>query len=446
MSEDVQGFRFRASPRVPFSHEVRLRFDRIGGSVSGTTADLSTEGMFVATGEYKPIGTLVQFEFENDAGETIQGLADIVWIREVRQGVDREPGMGLHFRYVDPRSRELIAAIVRDLRVEKEEVSPASGATATPASPAAAPPSPFSTTAVAPQLVARPGPEPAGGREEPPQEAPAPGPEEPPTQEQEAPSLASPARTDWPLEPPSRRDGAASPVGVVPAGRAPAGGGPAGAGGAPAGGAVWAGSDDWLRPEPSVDERTLLPRAGGAARRRSRRPVRWLLAVLLLLLAGAAGIAYYRLQSGADARAGAPQPARVGEGPGSVAPEPAGDTPGVASTAETTGGGDTAGVDAADAAGSAPAGVDSAEAVSAEPAREGEGSPAGASGPTASTPPQEPALATVVEPLPPGGALRVSSETGASATVVRISAPWEFGEGAIRSFRLENPPRFVVQV
>jgi hypothetical protein len=182
-----------------------------------------------------------------------------------------------------------------------------------------------------------------------------------------------------------------------------------------------------------------------------------LLAVLLLLLAGAAGIAYYRLQSGADARAGAPQSARVGEGPGSVAQESAGDTPGVASNAETTGGGDTAVVDAADAAGSSPGGVDSVEAVSsgpavsagespAEPAREGDESPAGASGLTASTPPQEPALGAVVEPLLPSGAVRVRSETGASATVVRISAPWEFGEGAIRSFRLENPPRFVVQV
>ena len=471
MSEDVQGFRFRATPRVPFSHEVRLRFDRIGGSVSGRMADLSTEGMFVATGEYKPIGTLVQFEFENEGGETVQGLADIVWIREVRQGADREPGMGLHFRYVDPRSRELIAAIVRDLLTDKEQAretaAPSTTAAAAPAAPipaasVAAPVDPVAT-AVAPATapVAPPttpldpvtvlvspvttvSPPAATDGEPEPETAPqvaAETVEEAPLPESE-PALpaepAKPERAEWALEPPSQRAGAPAPLP----------------------GAVWTGSDEWLRPEPKGDERSLLPRGAGAARR-ARIPFGWLLATLLVSLAVAAGFAYYRRQTNLDPEARAPvaasprptpteasaQATSPDTGAGEVAGTEAGETDETQDSQETVADGTAAGSPPPAERADETASTVAAESPVAPTDVDRESPPAveADAAPTASEV-TSPAGVLVAEPVATPGTLRLTSDAGANTTVVRIASSSEIRENAIRSFRLESPPRFVVQV
>jgi hypothetical protein len=78
---------------------------------------------------------------------------------------------------------------------------------------------------------------------------------------------------------------------------------------------------------------------------------------------------------------------------------------------------------------------------------EGEPSP----GPDAAVAPAEPDSSApsgvvVAEPVATPGTLRLTSDAGASATVVRIAAPSEIRGESIRSFRLESPPRFVVQV
>lgn len=139
--EDLKGFRFRESTRAPFETEVRLRFDRFGGSVSGFSGDVSMEGMFVRSEEPKPVGTLVQFEFRvDDESEMIQGLGDIVWIRTRQLAPNKPPGMGIQFRYVDPRSRELIFRIVD--RYLKETKSGVEKPKPEPGSPLAAPESP----------------------------------------------------------------------------------------------------------------------------------------------------------------------------------------------------------------------------------------------------------------------------------------------------------------
>jgi uncharacterized protein (TIGR02266 family) len=125
MSQEIQGFRFRTSARVPYGEKVRLRFDRSGGSVTAVCSDLSIEGMFVATRESRPVGTVVEFEIEGPEGRTARGLSDVVWTRDDAIGPGRHAGMGLQFRYVDPVSRELIADMVR--RRHEESAAGAEG-------------------------------------------------------------------------------------------------------------------------------------------------------------------------------------------------------------------------------------------------------------------------------------------------------------------------------
>ena len=116
-SDEGRGFRFRDTTRAPFQSIVRLRYDRQEGSDFARTSDLSMEGMFVESESPKPIGTLVQFELEVPGGknEPIQGLGDVVWVRTGDLVTESKPmGMGIQFRYVDPRSRDQIFQIVGD--------------------------------------------------------------------------------------------------------------------------------------------------------------------------------------------------------------------------------------------------------------------------------------------------------------------------------------------
>jgi uncharacterized protein (TIGR02266 family) len=400
MTEDVQGFRFRASPRVPFRREVRLRFDRIGGSVSGTTSDLSTEGMFVATAEYKPIGTLVQFELENDGGETIQGLADIVWIREMRQGADREPGMGLHFRYVDPRSRELIAEIVRELLAEKE---PAREREVAGPPAGARPLDEERDDHTEPSLVWSEAELPVHGESA--------EPESTPSSSTRVETTASPSE---PLLEAATASEVEPETGPVPL---------------PA--AVWTGTEDW-RASP-VDASTT---ARGAARSRPRSAGGWLVVVLLVLVAAAAALAYQRWRaresgsgSGGEVAVRPVPAARSDPAPdaeeaqGVEAPAPTGlETPAASAPVAST----------APAAGESAGATNESSSTEPTPGEEGEASANG--------------RASVAEPVAIGGNLRLQAQASEAATVVRISAPWEIAEESLRTFRLEAPARFLVRV
>ena len=122
MAVEIKEFRFRDNTRAPFETEVRLRFDRFGGNVAAYSADVSMEGMFVRTDEPKPVGTLVQFEFQLGGQEDlIQGLGDVVWLREDETTSGKPSGMGVQFRYLDPQSRDRIYKIVRHFLEEKKQ-------------------------------------------------------------------------------------------------------------------------------------------------------------------------------------------------------------------------------------------------------------------------------------------------------------------------------------
>ena len=158
------GFRFRDTTRAPFTTTVRLRFDRLGSTVAAQSADISMEGMFVKTEEPRPVGTLVQFEFDvedqdqSGAQDVVQGLGDVVWVR-TSGGPNKPAGMGIQFRYVDAHSREHVYRIVTNFIQEisgdgaEQSIPESSASTVAPVVEA----SPIGNATVAAPAAALPG-------------------------------------------------------------------------------------------------------------------------------------------------------------------------------------------------------------------------------------------------------------------------------------------------
>ena len=65
---------------------------------AGFTDDISEGGLFVATHNTLPRGTVVDIEFVlPDSEEPIRSQGEVRWIREYRPENDAPPGMGLSF-------------------------------------------------------------------------------------------------------------------------------------------------------------------------------------------------------------------------------------------------------------------------------------------------------------------------------------------------------------
>ncbi|HMQ11420.1 MAG TPA: TIGR02266 family protein [Oligoflexia bacterium] len=103
----------RSSNRVPLNTKVHLEFEKFSGFVSEFSHNISPGGMFIKTPNPLPIGSIVSFEFRlKDSFQLIQGLGEVSWIRSNVISADEPAGMGIRFREISDRSRDLIKAIV----------------------------------------------------------------------------------------------------------------------------------------------------------------------------------------------------------------------------------------------------------------------------------------------------------------------------------------------
>lgn len=103
----------RSSNRVPLNTKVHLEFEKFSGFVSEFSHNISPGGMFIKTPNPLPIGSIVSFEFKlKDSFQLIQGLGEVSWIRSNMISSDEPAGMGIRFREISDRSRDLIKAIV----------------------------------------------------------------------------------------------------------------------------------------------------------------------------------------------------------------------------------------------------------------------------------------------------------------------------------------------
>ena len=114
MSPASQSFRFRESRRLLREAPVRLTVSGEDGELVARTRDIAIGGMFVATSDFRPVGTAAAFVLELGSGDppdTVQGEAAVVWVREAPGGADQPAGMGMQFTRVEPPGEERLAML-----------------------------------------------------------------------------------------------------------------------------------------------------------------------------------------------------------------------------------------------------------------------------------------------------------------------------------------------
>ena len=99
----------RASPRVSLAAEVDLSSET--NFFTGFSTDIATGGLFVATLDLAPIGTLVSVRFTLPGGEEISAQGEVQWLRAIDEA-DRLPGMGIRFVELAPRAKAAIEEFI----------------------------------------------------------------------------------------------------------------------------------------------------------------------------------------------------------------------------------------------------------------------------------------------------------------------------------------------
>ncbi|MCH9650355.1 MAG: PilZ domain-containing protein [Deltaproteobacteria bacterium] len=112
---------------------ISLTFDDFRSFITQYSSHISMGGMFIGTRSPLPPATLCKLDVKlKDGYSIVSGLGEVVWTRERSEGPDRPPGMGVRFRELEDKSKDLIFAIVDRRLVE------GSGADPSPALPGAA--------------------------------------------------------------------------------------------------------------------------------------------------------------------------------------------------------------------------------------------------------------------------------------------------------------------
>ena len=131
--------------RVPLERKVSLKFKEFRGFIIEISHNVSLGGMFIATASPKPPGTIFDFELSlTDDFKLVQGIGEVVWVREADAGPGHPPGMGVRFLDLSPESRRLVQRIV------EEHVG--RGGVAFDLEPAPFPPPPLRTSQQQPRL------------------------------------------------------------------------------------------------------------------------------------------------------------------------------------------------------------------------------------------------------------------------------------------------------
>ena len=102
----------RIHSRVALKTEVTWNSE--SNFYTGFTNDVSSGGIFVATHNIMPRGTVLDLEFSIPDGEgPIRASGEVRWVREYYQYSDSDPGMGVQFVDLAPEDQARIQAFVR---------------------------------------------------------------------------------------------------------------------------------------------------------------------------------------------------------------------------------------------------------------------------------------------------------------------------------------------
>jgi len=162
----------RSATRAPVGQQIKLQFDDSMDVVEGACENISIGGMFIQVPATRPRGSLVRFELQIDNNIAIRGLGEVVWNRAKNAALSSEAGIGLKFRFLEQRDRQLIFKLVSQHIKERlaKQQAPAAAApspqlpTPPPRPPESRPPesrppeSTGSLTATSPRIASPDGP------------------------------------------------------------------------------------------------------------------------------------------------------------------------------------------------------------------------------------------------------------------------------------------------
>ena len=103
----------RISDRKAFEAEIELSNESDHNFYTGFTENISSGGLFVATRDLKPIGTIMEIAFSlPGSGAKITARCEVRWQRLEQSHADSMPGIGLRFLDVDAAAAEAINTFI----------------------------------------------------------------------------------------------------------------------------------------------------------------------------------------------------------------------------------------------------------------------------------------------------------------------------------------------
>ncbi len=96
----------RSQTRVFIDTEVSFESD--SNFYTGFTEDLSDGGLFVATYNLRPVGTVIEMSFTLADGYVINTQGVVKWVRDLNEGSDALPGVGIEFEQLEDPDKAAI--------------------------------------------------------------------------------------------------------------------------------------------------------------------------------------------------------------------------------------------------------------------------------------------------------------------------------------------------
>ncbi len=101
-------------------YDVKLHTDVMtdGAFLFAYVSNISEMGIFLASEDPKPVGTLLKLNFKPiEAGEPFDVEGRVVWVNPVREKKDENlnPGMGVKFVNIDDDRREKIIKLIKTI-------------------------------------------------------------------------------------------------------------------------------------------------------------------------------------------------------------------------------------------------------------------------------------------------------------------------------------------
>jgi uncharacterized protein (TIGR02266 family) len=107
-----QMFERRGAPRIPVEAEVGFQSDT--NFFMGFSEDVSLGGLFVATFDTRPLGSMMCVNFTLPGGHLISADGVVRWVREYNETAPEiSPGMGVQFEDLAGKDTEAIEGFIR---------------------------------------------------------------------------------------------------------------------------------------------------------------------------------------------------------------------------------------------------------------------------------------------------------------------------------------------